>query len=190
MPDPRRTSFEPLEQRLSLSVAPLAAAPAHVSVVASLGVKRNAAPTLSVADRQELLNNWVGSDAATLRTLLANGDTAGFDNELLSYMRNRTNVHYFFDPNDATGILNFINSDSGLVNQKNAKIAKADNILNHMFPELVGSSTYGVQLPAGTVDWINQPASSTNTEFRYTLNRHFFWNDLAMAYRFTGDSRM
>ena len=74
MPDPRRTSFEPLEQRLFLSVAPLAAAPAHVSAVASLGVKRNAAPTLSVADRQELLNNWVGSDAATLKTLLANGE--------------------------------------------------------------------------------------------------------------------
>lgn len=181
--------FEVLERRLCLSAAPLTAVPALVSPTATQSVKRTSAPTLSLADRQELLRNWVGSDAATLSSLLAAGDTAGFDNELLNYMRTRTNRNYFFDPADAAGILNFINADSGLVNQKNAKIAKADNIVAHMFPELVGSTTYAVQLPAGTVDWLNQPASSTNTEFRYTLNRHFFWNDLAMAYRFTNDPK-
>jgi predicted outer membrane repeat protein len=181
--------FEVLERRLCLSAAPLTTVPALASPAAAQGVKRTSAPTLSLADRQELLRNWVGSDAATLSSLLAAGDTAGFDNELLSYMRSRTNVHYFFAPADATGILNFINADSGLVNQKNARIAKADAIVAHLFPELVGSTTYAVQLPAGTIDWLNQPTTSTNTEFRYTLNRHFFWNDLAMAYRFTNDPK-
>src|SRR4051794_22827839 len=182
--------FEVLEGRVFLSGVPAAAgAAASLTATAAVGVKRTSAPTLSLADRQELLKNWVGSDAGALSSLLASGDAAGFDNELLNYMRTRTNRHYFFDPADASGILSFINGDSGLVNQKNAKIAKANNILNHMFPELVGSTTYGVQLPAGTVDWLNQPASSTNTEFRYTLNRQFFWNDLAMAYRFTGDAK-
>jgi hypothetical protein len=184
-----RVLVESLEGRVLVSGTPAVAAVADASAGAAVGVKRNAAPTLSLADRQELLRNWVGSDASTLASLLAAGDTAGFDNELLSYMRSRTNRHYFFDPADASGILTFIDNDGGLRNQRTAKIAKADNILNHMFPELVSSSTYGVQLPAGTIDWINQPASTTNTEFRYTLNRHFFWNDLAMAYRFTGDSR-
>jgi hypothetical protein len=182
--------FEVLEGRVFLSAVPAAAGAAVASMAtATVGVKRTSAPTLSLADRQELLKNWVGSDAATLSSLLAAGDAAGFDNELLAYMRARTNRQYFFDPADASGILSFINADSGLVNQKNARIARANNIVAHMFPELVGSTTYGVQLPAGTVDWLNQPASSTNTEFRYTLNRHFFWNDLAMAYRFTNDPK-
>src|SRR4051812_33775623 len=125
--------FEPLECRLCLSAAPFTLAPAlAASPAAAQGVKRTSAPTLSLADRQELLKNWVGSDAATLSSLLAAGDAAGFDNELLNYMRTRTNRHYFFEPSDASGILSFINADSGLVNQKNAKIAKANNIVAHM----------------------------------------------------------
>src|SRR5438874_9746570 len=127
--------FEVLEGRVFLSGV-LAAAGAAVGSTATavVGVKRTSAPTLSFADRQELLKNWVGSDAAALSSLLAAGDTAGFDNELLAYMRGRSNRHYFFDPADASGILSFINADSALVNQKNAKIAKADAILNHLFP--------------------------------------------------------
>jgi hypothetical protein len=155
----------------------------------------SAAPTLSANDRLALLNNWIGSDAATLRSLyntgVGSGDFSGFDNELLNYMRTRTNRKYFFAPSDAAGILTFINNDGGLRNQRAAKVAKADAILAHQFPELVSSTSYDVQLPAGTVDWINQPAATvtTNTEFRYTLNRHFYWNDLAMAYRFSNDTR-
>src|SRR3954466_9072289 len=111
--------FEPLECRLCLSAAPFTVAPALAAspATSAQGVKRTSAPTLSLADRQELLRNWVGSDAATLSSLLAAGDAAGFDNELLAYMRGRTNRQYFFDPSDAAGILNFINADSGLVNQ-------------------------------------------------------------------------
>jgi predicted outer membrane repeat protein len=183
-------NLQPLERRLFLSVAsPAQAVDKMASPAAIHATPATSTPTLTVADRQELLKNWVGSDAATLSTLLAANDTAGFDAELLNYMKTRTNVHYYFAPADATGIINFINGDSGLVNQKNAKIAKADAVLAHKFPELVGSETYAIQLPAGTIDWLNQPAATTDTEFRYTLNRQFFWNDLAMAYRFTGDAK-
>lgn len=177
---------ETLEGRTLLSVAMPTVAAAAFQPAAAVRQPMAATPTLTLADRQELLNNWAGSNAATLQSLLNAGDTTGFDNELLSYMRSRTNRQYYFDPDDAAGIVNFINNDGGLVNQKNAKISKANDILAHKFPELVNSSTYAIQLPAGTIDWINQPAATTNTEFRYTLNRHFFWNDLAMAYRFTG----
>jgi hypothetical protein len=179
-----------LERRLCLSASVSGEHIAETSAPAAVHAHpATSAPTLTLADRQELLNNWVGSDAGTLASLLAANNTAGFDAELLNYMRARTNVHYYFDPADATGILNFINADGGLVKQKNTKLAKADNIIAHRFPEIVSSSTYAVQLPAGKIDWINQPASTNNTEFRYTLNRQFFWQDLAMAYRFTGDAK-
>lgn len=182
--------LQPLERRLFLSVSSDSARVLATSAPAAVHANpATSTPTLTLADRQELLNNWVGSDKATLTSLLATNDTAGFDAELLNYMRTRTNVNYYFDPADATGIINFINADSGLVNQKNAKIAKADNIVAHLFPEIVSSSSYAIQLPAGNIDWINQPTTTTNTEFRYTLNRQFFWEDLAMAYRFTGDAK-
>ncbi len=187
----RSTNMESLEGRVLLSAATAtsaasAAASPGASAVHAMPMKST--PTLSLADRQELLANWVGSDAAVLQGYLNANDTASFDAELLNYMKARTNRHYYFAQSDATGILNFINGDSGLVNQKNSKITNANAILNHLFPELVSSSPYAIQLPTGTVDWLNQPASTTNTEFRYTLNRQFFWNDLAMAYRFTGNA--
>src|SRR3954451_11212608 len=59
-------SLHALEPRTLLSVAaPMAQS---VSVTADTRVMQPAAttPTLTVADRQELLNNWTGSDAATL----------------------------------------------------------------------------------------------------------------------------
>jgi hypothetical protein len=189
----RRPALEVLESRLFLSATPLvhvAGARAPMKSGATLAARRvGAAPTLTLADRQELLRNWIGSNAAQLQADLDASDTTAFDDHLLAYVRGRTNVHYYFDPSDAGGIKTFIDGDGGLRNQRTAKIAKADNIIAHQFPELVSSSTYGVQLPAGTIDWINQPATSTNTEFRYTLNRQFFWNDLAMAYQFTGDAK-
>ncbi|MDB5323851.1 MAG: Heparinase family protein, partial [Phycisphaerales bacterium] len=183
-------ALEPLERRLCLSAAPALAALASPAASPGRAITPKASgPALTLADRQELLANWVGSDKATLTSLLNANNTAGFDNELLNYMKTRTNRHYFFDTSDAAGILNFINGDSGLVNQKNAKIAKADNILAYLFPDAVSSTSYTIQLSAGTVDWLNQPSTSTNTEFLYVLNRHFYWNDLAMAYRFTGDAK-
>ena len=185
----RVAGLETLENRCLLSAsagvsggAPVVAQPAAVRATPMAGT-----PTLTVADRQELLANWIGPNAAALQSYLTSGNTAAFDAELLNYMKTRTNRHYLFDPADATGIINFINADGGLVNQKNGKIGRANNIVSHLFPELVNSSTYTVQLPTN-IDWLNQPATTTNTEFRYTLNRHFFWNDLAMAYRFTGSS--
>jgi hypothetical protein len=61
--------------------------------------------------------------------------------------------------------------------------------MSPLCPQTVSSTTYDVHLPSGTIDWLNQPSSTTNTEFRYTLNRHFFWATLGMAYRFTGESK-
>jgi hypothetical protein len=178
--------LHPLESRALLSAAPVLAAPTNVTSPAL--IKPHAtAPTLTVADRQELANNWIGSNAATLQSLIAAGDTAGFDAELLNYMRNRTNRNYYFDPDDADDIIAFFDVDAGLKKQKANKLVKADAILAHKFPEIVNSSTYDVQLPAGTIDWVNQPSATGNTEFLYSLNRHFYWNDLSMAYRFTGD---
>lgn len=181
-----RVTLENLEVRTMMSVT---LAPAIVKTLA-VGVRTPQAstPALTLADRQELLNNWVGSNAATLASLLGAGNTAGFDAELLSYMRNRTNRQYYFHPDDAGGILNLINSDGGLVSQKNLRISYADKVLQHLFPEVSNSSNYNVQLPAGTIDWINQPATTTNTEFRQALNRHSFWIELAMSYRFTGNA--
>src|SRR5690242_2187236 len=65
----RRAVVEELEDRRLLSAGSVVTASSSAAVggaVVSSGVKRTAAPTLSLADRQELLANWVASDAATL----------------------------------------------------------------------------------------------------------------------------
>ncbi|MEZ0264280.1 MAG: hypothetical protein ACAI43_06105, partial [Phycisphaerae bacterium] len=113
----RVAGLETLENRCLLSAsagvsggAPVVAQPAAVRATPMAGT-----PTLTVADRQELLANWIGPNAAALQSYLTSGNTAAFDAELLNYMKTRTNRHYLFDPADATGIINFINADGGLV---------------------------------------------------------------------------
>src|SRR5690242_1471094 len=85
-----------LESRTLLSVTAAPTGGAAATQSPAIIRPHATTPTLTVADRQELANNWIGSDAATLKTLIAAGDTAGFDAELLNYMRNRTNRNYYF----------------------------------------------------------------------------------------------
>jgi hypothetical protein len=160
-------------------------------LVKAVSVAPMATSALTLADRQELLRNWYGPGGPTLRGYLNAGDTANFDATLLNYMRTRTNTHYYFEQSDVGGIVSFINGNSSLGNQRTTKLNRANDIVAHKFPDSVGSSSYTVQLPAGTVDWIHQPSSSvtTNTDFLYTLNQQFFWEELAMAYRLTGGSQ-
>src|SRR4051794_28124615 len=80
-------------------------------------------PTLALPHRQELLRAWVGSNKAQLQADLDATDTASFDAHLLDYMETRTTASYFFAPSDAQDILDFIQSDAGLRNQRTSKIA-------------------------------------------------------------------
>src|SRR5947209_7591735 len=94
---PGAPGVEPLESRVLMSATiaaaslrAVAAPPAALTVAShpaaaahqtSVSVQK-AAATPSLADRQDLLNNWVGPGASTLAALLAANNTAGFDAQL------------------------------------------------------------------------------------------------------------
>src|SRR5687767_11877315 len=101
----RKTTLETLEARVHLTATPTAALGSAPKATASIVKPLAAGPTLTLADRQELLRNWQGSNLAQLTADLNSGNTAAFDQHLLDYMKTRTTADYFFAPSDATGIL-------------------------------------------------------------------------------------
>ncbi len=165
MTSPPMFEFQPLEARVLL------AAPPPGSVI-------------TAANRQTLLNGM--TLGATLRNALqaelTANDLAGFDQQLLDYMRTRGGADFYFAPGDAPSIATYITSNVG----DGGAVARADHVKAHRFPEHSASATYTVQLPAD-IDWDNT-APSTSPEFVHALNRHAYWTDLSQAFRFNGST--
>src|SRR5688500_15050312 len=146
---PRMTSFQlqPLEARV------LFAAPPPGSVI-------------TAANRQSLLNNLTLSSTLknSLQAKLTANDLAGFDQQLLDYTRARTNVNFFFDPDDVPTLGTYVTSNIG----DGGAIARADDVLAHRFPQQSDAQSYTVQLPTD-IDWDNT-APSANPEFVHALH--------------------
>jgi hypothetical protein len=140
-------------------------------------------------DRWDLLNNLGGSLADVLRRRLNANDPLGFDSILLGRMVGRADTRYYFRTDEVQDLISFAKVHPATQAQINAKMSRADAILAHRFPEQVNSADYTVQLPAGEIDWDQQPATTTNPNFLHSLNRHTYWTDLAIAYRSNGDRR-
>jgi hypothetical protein len=141
---------------------------------------------VSAGDRQRLLDHLTPALRADLQPLLNRGDGAGFDAALLRYVSRRAAPRYFFNPKNLPKYLRYMNRQLG--QQVDTRVARADDILAHRFPEQVNSDTYDVQL-GRKIDWDFQPPANDNPDFLHSLNRHSYWPDLALAYRLTNDPK-
>src|SRR5204863_9514320 len=56
---------------------------------------------------------------------------------------------------------------------------------SHLFPDQTNSPDYTVQLPA-KINWAD-PGGSTNPEFKHSLNRMMWFEEIAWAAAITGD---
>jgi len=136
-------------------------------------------------DRAELLENWVGSNAGELASLLKAGDSAGFDRALLQYMRARKTPRFYFTPAEIPERIAWITAQ--MPKERQGVLDQADAIMSGKFPRSTNpTSPYDLQMPEG-FNW--HDCITDDPETLFALNRHKWWIDLGMAYRYTGDSR-
>jgi hypothetical protein len=123
-----------------------------------------------------------------LRKTLKHSGDAAFDATLLKYMERRAGPFYFYNGKQLPRYAEFIKKVN--VGEVADEIDRANNILNHLFPEQLNSTSFTVQL-GSKIDWdAAPPASETdNPDFLHSLNRHTFWRDLGIGYNLTGDGR-
>ncbi len=163
-------------------------APQQLGKVAPTG---EASSTLAAAKtlRQQLVERISDPTitASLSRTLRYSGADA-FDASLLKYMIRRDGPAYYFTGKQFTRALGDF-PDLRQSSDIAQAIARADSVLAHRFPEQLSATSFKVQLPPGTIDWLDQPAGTTNPNFLDGINRQAFWKDLGIAYRATGDGK-
>ena len=142
---------------------------------------------ISLANRQTLLTGMTLSASlkSSLQAKLNTNNLAGFDQQLLDYMRTRSGAgvgKFFFDPADAAADATYITTNIG----DGGAPGRGDSIKTHLFPQQGDATTYTVQLPTD-IDW-DDTTPSSNPEFIHTLNRMVFWMDLSQAFRYTGST--
>ena len=130
------------------------------------------------SDRIELARAWQHSSLASLDP----SDAEAFDRGLLTQLRKRTTPRFFFELANVQRIASDIATDQ--TEQTQWVIDRADQILAHRFPSKDSAfEDYTSQLP-DEIDWYHNPTDEPH--FIYTINRHRFWAELAMAFRFSG----
>lgn len=173
---PQRKLFElsPLEARVFLTSTPASPRPESLGGAFDKG------------ERQVLVDRFDNnpSQQSTLQTKL-NTSSTQFDNTLHNYIQSRTNAKWFFDDSDTADYVSFL---LGTTVNYTDTVGRADDVVEfHKFPEQTNAESYDVDL--GTdVNWIT-PGGSSNPEFLHALNRHGFFQDLAYAYRITGNAK-
>src|SRR5437764_12696570 len=137
------------------------------------------------ADRQALLDRLTHIDKTTRTDLQSKltADAGAFDSALLSYMRHRSGPKFYFDPSGTSTIGSYIkNHDINYSDLTDHSDAVADS---HKFPEQTNSPDYTINLP-DKINWI-EPGGSSNPEFKHSLNRMMWFEELAWAAAITGD---
>ncbi|MBV8779830.1 MAG: hypothetical protein JO353_00400, partial [Phycisphaerae bacterium] len=137
---------------------------------------------LTLSMRKELLADWNGPNKAQLTADLAGHHNTQFDNDLLSYMQSRTNATFYFTPSQISDDLSYIQTYIGTSDITNS----ANDAVNHLFPASPGAGSDTLQLPAGDINWLGTTQGDTS---KYqSLNRQAWWQNLATAYRLTGNT--
>jgi|GEM_PF-2381931 len=165
--------LSPLEARVFLTSTPASPRPE------TLG------SALDKGERQVIVDRFDNNAAqqSALQTKL-NASSTQFDNALHNYVQSRTNAKWFFDDEDTADYVAYL---LGTTINYTSTVANADAVKEfHKFPEQGSASSYDIDLP-NDIDWIT-PGGSSNPEFLHTLNRHGHFQDLAYAYRVTGDA--
>src|SRR3954453_12608495 len=122
------------------------------------------ASVLTTANRRYLADQLRSSPIRnTLEAKLNANDVAGFDTALLSYMRSRTNAHFFFDESDAATIGSYIIRNGG----DGDAIGRADQLLEHVLPA-EGNETDFTYHAGSKIDWLRASGSS---ETLHAINR-------------------
>lgn len=107
------------------------------------------------------------------------GDLAAAQHELAQYFRARTSVPWKFDPRNPDKTTPF--------DKKEADDAVKGHIKGGQIP-------IWADFPDGKIDWfynatLHQPGVTPNGGWQWQLCRMGFWNDMAAAYRATGDEK-
>ena len=133
------------------------------------------------ANRVELSRVWLGSPLDEIDPK----DAVRFDDALLAYVRGRRSPRFFFDHNAASELGAAIAAERP--EQAQWVIDRANHAMAHQFPAADEEfDPYEVEM-GEKIDWYTNPTDEP--QFIFTINRHRFWPELAMAYRFTGDPR-
>ena len=165
-----------LERRLLMAATPASPRPETLGSLFDKGERQ------AILDR---LDNAPSATRTNLQTKL-NASSTQFDNALVDYLRARTNANWYFDDADTAGHVAYLLGTS--INYQTT-IDRADDVADfHKFPEQGSSEAYTIDLP-DDIDWINPGGNTTNPEFLHTLNRHAHFQELAYAYRITGDTK-
>ncbi|MCS7034732.1 MAG: heparinase II/III family protein [Phycisphaerae bacterium] len=170
-----RPLFElsPLESRVLLTSTPASPRPETLGALLDRG------------ERQWIVDRFTHNPQrqAILQARL-NTSPGQFDSNLLSYMQGRTNAKWYFDDSVTADYVSYLLGSS--INYQ-VTVDRASEVKEfHRFPEQGSSTSYEVDLP-DVINWV-APGGSSNPEFLHTLNRHPFFQDLAYAYRITGDA--
>ena len=178
--------FETLETRVHLSWS--SPQPAAAQSVRRAVSSAPISTALNRADRRALINRFSSDIAASLLKTLRHSGDAAFDVSLLDYMVHRAGPTYFYNGRQLPRYAEFIKQVAA--DSIPDQLQRADDIVNHLFPEQINSITYTVQL-GSKIDWdAPPPATQTdNPDFLHSLNRHTFWRDLGIAYNLTGDGK-
>jgi hypothetical protein len=105
--------------------------------------------------------------------------SAAFDATLLSWMRAHSEGNYFFDAKEANSVVATIKSNLGVDN------SYSDKVVAHQFKD---GSNWITVTPSDSM-WTKAPSSAKGTEFINYLNRMDWWDDLALSYKATGNSK-
>jgi len=116
---------------------------------------------------------------APVRKAVTQGNIAAARHELAHYFRQRTNVPWKFDPHHPDKNTPF------------NKEAAADAVRGRVKP---ANLPVWANFPDGRIDWLynetfHQPGVAPNPGWQWQLCRMDFWNDMAAAYRATGDEK-
>ncbi len=141
---------------------------------------------LTSTDRKAL----AGEFAEPLRTKLLNifngkahvpttRRSATFDATLLSWMHQHSDGQYFFDPGEANTVVSTIKKNLGV------DTSYADKVVAHQFKD---GSNY-ITVPQSGTMWTQAPSNAKTTEFIDYLNRMDWWDDLALSYKATNNSK-
>jgi hypothetical protein len=147
---------------------------------AQTGASAAADPVFTPAKARELFAalDLSGDQFKPVRDALAANDLPAAEHALADYFRQRTSVPWKFDPHKKDPTLRF--------NQK-----AADNGVDGRFQ--LGGVLISHLFPSGRIDWFYNPTANGkvpfNPEWQWGLCRMPFWNDMATAYRATGDER-
>jgi hypothetical protein len=144
-----------------------------------------------VTERRALLDRLTNLPQAThaqLNKRLRLGKTNAFDEILLSYTRTRRAGGFFFHDSQAAGIGKYVQDNSDAFDDE-LIIDRATAITRRRFPSQSSVSEYTVRFK-DNINWNNpDPDNKLGVEFLHAVHRHDWFDELAFAYRYTGDAK-